>query len=580
MIRHRVKRTSQPQTPVPIYYGNPLSRGLVLLNYSNNIILDGAGTITKNNTAAKSVSAHGVSPAYNGSNVDMRIDKSVLGTNPQEATLFAVVKIKQTSVENSIIGCCSSSSANPLFRLEQRPNGDAASGFTLQFRGDNFSFANIGNNVNLISGETAVLFGVFRSGTGVKELYKNGVLVASSTIDVGTITLNRTDIGVLTRITPIQWFNGNIPISGIFNRALSKKEITTLSNNPCQLFAPRPRKLWVVPEAGTPSATGSLSATETANDSIAALATVEIIGTTSATESTSDIASTSGIVGISGSASAVEIGTDSAILDADVTVNGIVAATETGSDGFAVTGEVDISAALSGTESGGDTATIAAGVSVSGGMSVSEIGDDSANLGGVATVSSGFSATETVSDSAETNGRVDVTATVSTTESGTDSFVAGGNVTAPGAAANFAATESALDSANASGHVDVYASVGSVEVGSDTATTSASVAVHGLVNAIESGNDEFAADVTTVAAITGTLNTTETGSDTADSVATVTVSASVAAIETGSDVFAATETDTVQMPGWLEALLTLRPALDARMQIQEVLSADLEINGA
>lgn len=241
------RRIVQPQQYAQIDYGNPITRGLVLAANNDCVVKNIAGTVTKKNTATKTRSKAGISPAYNGTNVDMRVSTSVLGSNPAQATLFAVVKIGQTSAESAILGCCNSASTNQLFRLEQRANGMSPQGFNLQFRDNSLNLLDIGNNTALTSGDEATLIGIFRTGTAEKALYINGLKVASSTVNQEWIALNRTDIGVLTQNAPSQWFNGGIPISAIFNRALTDSEIVALAQNPWQLFRTSSRRVWFNP---------------------------------------------------------------------------------------------------------------------------------------------------------------------------------------------------------------------------------------------------------------------------------------------------------------------------------------------
>jgi len=251
--------TKQPQFPAQPR-GDGLARGLVLLwNGATPLVAPVAGVPTNLNggMSPRPFGGH-LSPDFNGTTVDVRWNKALTGTNPSEATLFGLCSLDSVATERTIIGMSRSSNTNPLFRIELNGTGF----WQAQFRGDGGTAANVSPGGGApTTNRLYFVVGVFRSGTGLKELWVDGVQVATSSTDVGTITLDQTEIGVLVRSGAAQWWDGVIPIAGIYNRALSTAEILSLTSNPWQLFQPIQRRMvfGTTTAAGTHTTTGALS---------------------------------------------------------------------------------------------------------------------------------------------------------------------------------------------------------------------------------------------------------------------------------------------------------------------------------
>jgi hypothetical protein len=281
------------------------------------------------------------------------------------------------------------------------------------------------------------------------------------------------------------------------------------------------------PEAGV---TGTLDATETGSDTLAATGAVEVAGTMAAAEDGSDTAAFEGTVEAASADWILAAGIwdddgewdDEALWidEADAEeITGTLAATEAGSDTFAATGSVEVAGTLAATEEGSDTFATSGTVAITGTLAATEEGSDTfAATGTVVDGASGtLAATEEGSDTFEASGSVAITGTLAATEEGSDTFAASGTVAITG---TFAATEEGSDTFEATG-----------DVVSGTA---------GTLAAVETGSDTFAASG--AVAISGTMAATETGSDTASITGSVLVAGSMAASEVGSDTFAASIT--------------------------------------
>jgi len=249
--------TKQPQFPAQPR-GDGLARGLVLLwNGATPLNAPVAGVPTSLN-GGMSLRPFGgnLSPDFNGTSVDVRWNKALTGTNPSAATLFGLCSLDFVATERTIVGMSLAGSSTQLFRIEVNGTGF----WQAQFRGLSGT-ANVSGGGTIAANRLYFIVGIFRSGTGVKELWVEGVQVATSTTDVGTVDLDQTEIGTLVRGGAAQWWDGVIPLAGIYNRALSTAEILSLTANPWQLFQPIQRRMFygTTSAAGTHTTTGALS---------------------------------------------------------------------------------------------------------------------------------------------------------------------------------------------------------------------------------------------------------------------------------------------------------------------------------
>lgn len=175
--------------------------------------------------------------------------------------------------------------------------------------------------------------------------------------------------------------------------------------------------------AGGGGITGSLSATESGADVLAASGTVLVSGSLAGVESGSDTASVAGSVLVSGALSASEAGADTASISGAVLVQGSLSATEAGDDTFAAIGTVGsvVTGSLTAVETGPDTAAVSGAVLVSGALAAVEAGSDIAAVFGSVAVSGSVSAVETGQDQFSAVGVASsITGSLNAVEQGSD----------------------------------------------------------------------------------------------------------------------------------------------------------------
>jgi hypothetical protein len=194
----------------------------------------------------------GFSTYLNGNN-QVNIAGTFVGASPTEFTL--IVACKTVSVASDSILLSVSNGAN-IVMLQQRVS--ATAGYML-FSRSSAGDVQISPGITPTVGPLRTVGGVWRSGTGEKAVFNNGVKTATSTTDTGTLAVTKIAIAGDARSSG-QCFNGTIPIALIFNKALTDAEMRSLTENPWQIFKPVARRLWAVASAA-PGVTGSLLST-------------------------------------------------------------------------------------------------------------------------------------------------------------------------------------------------------------------------------------------------------------------------------------------------------------------------------
>lgn len=225
--------------------------------YSRNRIFSarpaGTSVIEPTLFAATSDSAgpHGVAGSYDGSTSGWYCSPVFTGI-PGEATLIAMVRpAVADSAERTILSLSDVADENPLFRLETNSNV-----WRFQIRGS-FDAANITGTTSVVAGTMAIVGGVYRDSTREKSLWVNGSKEATSTASLGSGTLSRTTLGVLSRSGTGQFFSGLIYEAHILPFAASDAWMARALKSPEALFEAiySPQRIWVPVSVGGGAAT-------------------------------------------------------------------------------------------------------------------------------------------------------------------------------------------------------------------------------------------------------------------------------------------------------------------------------------
>lgn len=247
--------TQQPPLGTPI---DPkwIERGLQMVWGPNAYFyVDAAwrsSAITYGGTNGGAVASEGGFSTYLNGNNQVNIAGSIVGASPSEFTLIAACKTQSVASDAILL---SVSNGSNIVMLQQRVS--ATAGYML-FSRSSSGDVQISPGVAPTVGPLLTCGGVWRSGTGEKSTFLNGIKTATSTANTGALSVTKASVAGDAR-SGGQAFNGTIPIAMIFNRALSDAEMRSLTENPWQIFRPATRRLWA-PQASV-NVSGTLQST-------------------------------------------------------------------------------------------------------------------------------------------------------------------------------------------------------------------------------------------------------------------------------------------------------------------------------
>lgn len=246
--------TRQPQFPAWSDRGNSLARGLQFLSHPINGLgnLDASQQLRGWTGAASPTltpSRAGIGHSLNGTTQYLVTPTAIAPSFPEQFTMFALAIPNTTSGERSLFGVSNSAAARPLFRLD---TGNVGAGrINLQLQDDASAVSiNLSPSGTYAAGDLIAVLAT-QSSVAARSAYLcvNGasITVASDTTSFAgrAFTSNQTEIGVLVRNSPVQFWSGVILLTAWWNRALTDSEARSVLLNPWQLFAPLPRRLWV-----------------------------------------------------------------------------------------------------------------------------------------------------------------------------------------------------------------------------------------------------------------------------------------------------------------------------------------------
>ena len=411
------RRVVQPQGPVGIDWGNPLTRGLISavvpgvhpLDLASNRFPTTQGTLTTNFRvpgAGAGIAGGGITRKYDSTNFPLFGAPSV--------AWFILA-------ENIASGDASVVRLDGALTALQVAGGVPRS---IIWRGGLQAQEYSGFNANAVN----VFGGLYVDGGSENAQFANRA-AATSIANGGSISTTSNPLSFLGTEG-----NGELATNWIVylsllwvNPRFGLAQLRSLSDNPWQLFRPIQRRIWVPVAGGGGDVTGSLNATETGSDTLASSGTVLVSGALSVTESGPDTFAANGAVVVSGSLAVTESGPDTFAASGLLGTSGSLAVTESGPDTFSATGTTTggVSGSLDATEAGSDTAAVSGVVVVAGSLTVTESGADTFAASGAVVVTGLLSATESGPDTFEAVGFGGaVTGSLNATESGSDTFFA------------------------------------------------------------------------------------------------------------------------------------------------------------
>lgn len=392
----RVKRRAQPQGGAQIDWSNPITKGLVLCTHAganfvelttrkpSTITSATPTTTTKGKAFANSATTYSIETPVNGN-----FGEAVTWVVGSEVASFGGGGLGRFADKRT----AASATQVELFYLNQPSTN-------IQFQRVTSSVTQtIGSASGLSFPAPFAVYAVTVSSITASDgaIYINGVpqSLLVNTLGSGSMLTNTANYVIGNRTNDnTRNMDGKIEFAYRWNRALSAREIASISRNPYQLFKPANSNLWLVPASS--GITGTLATTD-ATDVLSAAGTLAVTSTLAKTDAT-DVTALAGIVATGGSL-AVTDATDTTSLAGSVVagIAGSLGVTD-GTDTLAASGALEVTSTLGYTDAT-DTFTAAGAVALAGTLGVTDATDTTALAGTVA--SSSITGTLGVTDDAD-----------------------------------------------------------------------------------------------------------------------------------------------------------------------------------
>ena len=263
-VVHRVPWTRQPQFPVPIDWGNPVTVGLQaafspvtgrMVDTSQN-----GSTPPSADTGTQQIGIAGISRAYTGGT------KSTFANSPRYGlasamTLVVVCDVNTLTNYGALISCENQPDVSGWeLRVGNGPTDSvilasrSTSGGYYQYKtGANRINAGSKNNFVAVTYPSALV-------ESTPSFYVNGVAYAAVFVGntstgaqlASTLTL---DIGA--RAAGTTQLDGAVLFAGLWNRALAAGEIESLRGNTSQVYLGQSRRIWTPTAGGIPTLSAS-----------------------------------------------------------------------------------------------------------------------------------------------------------------------------------------------------------------------------------------------------------------------------------------------------------------------------------
>ena len=238
-VVHRVPWTRQPQFPVPIDWGNPITRGLqvAMLPASRPVDLAGNNLLTYDTGVTYQDDPNGRGFLFDGATNGI----STVGIAPSAYTMFGLVNQNALGAAKGVISIGSGSAYTGQLRAD---SADWSYYHSTAGGGTDILASDPGT---VVVGKLTAIAGTWDGLNGIK-LYRAGVLRASSTVITGR-PVSYLKVG-------LQWA-GSIYVALLWSRALTAIEHVSLAANPWQVFLGQSRRIWTPTATGIPTLSAS-----------------------------------------------------------------------------------------------------------------------------------------------------------------------------------------------------------------------------------------------------------------------------------------------------------------------------------
>jgi hypothetical protein len=236
--------TRQPQGPIGIDWGNPITNGLAALTGFGAGPIDVATSkiLTPYGSISRNAGSIGIGAKYSAA--DSAYERVADDISPQEITLFCVNTVLGTPSANGCFVALSSSGNSGVAPYVTAALKASTSSNSVVFGmsiGGAYGFIDTGSGLSTTVGATEFIVGRIRSGAQNVSYYANNVLSGTAVSFVGGALAYSSGRRFIVGEDYRFGRNGNriTYIAGLWTRYLSDAELVALRVNPWQLFAPQ-----------------------------------------------------------------------------------------------------------------------------------------------------------------------------------------------------------------------------------------------------------------------------------------------------------------------------------------------------
>jgi hypothetical protein len=394
------KWTNQPQTPVGIDWGNPLTRGLAFAwNAANPRHLENGRLATTDNTGkiiagiGRAVDSSTGQVNLEWANYQPIVTSDGAGTGDFTLCLLANPAVAGGGAVEHGLAQKNDAAGAPYAQATLLFHANATAGYV----SGSVSFFTYSSSSAGIAA-TGKIDGNWHLWTGTRRgttfsLYRDAELIASATDVVRNISQASRYLAIGSRGNgTTEAYRDGAAFAFGSNRALSASEIATLASNPWQIFKAPARRLWVAGAGGngTATITGVSGAGQVGALSPSGNASVSLPGASGAGSVGNVVASVSAATAITGVNGAGQVGNTTQTGAANVAVSTVAGTGQVGTVSASGIGAPDGNVAITGIAGTGQVGTLAA--SGNGAVSITGI----AATGSVGSVTPSVTVTTTI----------------------------------------------------------------------------------------------------------------------------------------------------------------------------------------
>lgn len=237
--------SQQPQQHARIDWGNPITRGLV---FAYNLGAPAGGISVASQTAGGNIvfTPKGMARQTTSGSSDVILDNVPTTATGANYSMLAVGTANSTSTTQSAVDDDTDTSSPRVFQFRL----NSAKGELITFDTSGNPYFATASAMSLAQLQAGFVLGAQVAGNSI-ALFQNGIKTGGSASNTQRTGSGTVRIGQHKGVAGAGWTTGGLCLVAQWARTLSDAEFSSLTDNPWQLFAAPPRRLWGIASSGT-----------------------------------------------------------------------------------------------------------------------------------------------------------------------------------------------------------------------------------------------------------------------------------------------------------------------------------------